>query len=416
MAMNWLGPWKGGRKTVVNDEIIYYIERAAGGKRYCIRLKTGISEHDAETELDLWRRDPTKYQLEVAPPPILDAREIERYRAHLVERNLARDYIVGTLNYLGQWARALNGADLRTLKVRELKLLIAKKWAKRATRYRLVALKSFLGWLTREQVITRDQNIGPLLLVDIAAPAKISQTRGYAIEYVEAAYRAMPGPELVALGKHVEGDQFDTIRDWHVKPTAWQSYRDAMVIRCKTGMHHTEIQRIARGDVEITEVGDNGIAAVVRFLHKKKNAEHKVSVDDQTLCAMRRLIARGRAPSKNGLNKVNYRVAAAMAPNGVRSTKEQLREAAVFFEQLRHSFATWAVERGREVSVTGEGLSVHRVSRVLGHRSSSTTSRHYDTSVPAMIVLPIKLQHPDDPVIEVVKKQRGIYAVPDVAG
>ena len=65
-----------------------------------------------------------------------------------------------------------------------------------------------------------------------------------------------------------------------------QGVRDVLVLRCLTGMHHSEVERIARGECELREVngGKSGIVAVVRFLHKSQY-EHVQSLSAQAYAA-----------------------------------------------------------------------------------------------------------------------------------
>lgn len=168
-----------------------------------------------------------------------------------------------------------------------------------------------------------------------------------------------------------------------------QSVRDVVLIRIKTGMHHSEIERIALGEHAIRELhAGSEIAAVVSVIHKSKYG-HNQSVDLQTLAAIKRLCAKGRAPTKDHVNKVLSEAArsvgfARMNPGALRST-----------------FVTAARTLGRKLSpLEGAGLPLHEISVLVGHRSLGTSRDHYDeTKVAPMIVLPLRLEHPDDPVL-----------------
>jgi integrase len=70
----------------------------------------------------------------------------------------------------------------------------------------------------------------------------------------------------------------------------------------------------------------------------------------------------------------------------------------VHFGAIRHSFATWLVERGSTYNPKGGGLPLKAVAQALNHSSTRTTALHYvSATVPPMYVVPIRLEHPQDP-------------------
>ncbi len=154
-------------------------------------------------------------------------------------------------------------------------------------------------------------------------------------------------------------------------------------------MHGTEIARIAKGEVQIEEVHRNGIAAVIRFIHKSRY-DHKQSIDAQALAAVRRLMVSG-APTKNVCRDWRKRLGSK-----------------VMHKYLRHSFFTWGLKAGRVVRVTDGGLTLSEMAAAVGHRSLLMGKDHYDNSdVPAMVVVPITLTHPEDPLsLEIVAAER----------
>jgi hypothetical protein len=51
------------------------------------------------------------------------------------------------------------------------------------------------------------------------------------------------------------------------------------------------------------------------------------------------------------------------------------------------------------------GLPLAAVAAVVGHHSANTTKRFYENvKVPPMIKIPIKLEHPEDPVVLPVRR------------
>lgn len=60
----------------------------------------------------------------------------------------------------------------------------------------------------------------------------------------------------------------------------------------------------------------------------------------------------------------------------------------------------WSLEHGEAVTVSGRGVPLPQIASVLGHTSTQTTARFYDVSkVPAMIRLPLVLEHAEDPQV-----------------
>jgi integrase len=66
--------------------------------------------------------------------------------------------------------------------------------------------------------------------------------------------------------------------------------------------------------------------------------------------------------------------------------------------RLRSSFVTLAKDGGRLVRPAEHGLDLEIIAAVTGHTNTKTTRDFYDdTDVPPMIVVPLRLQHPDEP-------------------
>jgi integrase len=68
---------------------------------------------------------------------------------------------------------------------------------------------------------------------------------------------------------------------------------------------------------------------------------------------------------------------------------------------LRHSYITWLFDSGCEVRVDKVGgLSLGRVADLVGHESKMTTKTFYlESETPPMGLVPLKLEHPDDPPV-----------------
>jgi integrase len=342
---------------------VWVLERMVNGQRYSQTL-TVSSERDAMAELALFNRDPDAYCADAQRDVVtVDARRVESFLRHLGGRGLAHTYIKDTRNYLSTWQRWLRGRDLRAVTTRELLRLLADVRNRRGP---IVALKSFSKWLRTERAeleYATDPSLG--LRVPKAVPEKSVRPKGYAMETVERIY--------------------SNINAWTngTRTSDPQPIRDAVCLLAKTGMHLSEVDRLARGQGTI-ETTPGPIAAIVRVWHKNGRV-HAQSVDAQTLAAALRLRSRGSAPTKSHLGKCLDLAARAIGLTAFNPG------------ELRHSFATWATQTGTEVRVTNGGVSLATVAAVMGH-DVKTNRDFYNAATPALIQLPLRLHHPDDPV------------------
>jgi integrase len=331
------------------------------------------SEREANAELALFRRDPDRYLTKSEAAAKLrreivriDVASVARFLSYLSSEGRTKRYRENLRTYLSQWAEQLAGRDLREVSAQELKNVL-RRWPT-GKKNRIIAIKSFCSYL-REEEATLPFSGDPTLALKVPAarPERAIRKKGYPMEHVQRLYRAM-------------GDQ---------------SVRDVVVLLAKAGMHFTEVDRIARGEGEVTQMSGNGeIAATVRFVHKSGRV-HTQSLDAQALSAAQRLQVRGAAPVDSWCRKVVRRAA--------RSTRCDI----IRFGQLRHSFVAWARTYGAEVRPASGGVPLSAISAAMGHASMLTTSRFYDvTPVPPMIKIPIQLEHPDDPVPLVNRQPR----------
>jgi integrase len=229
-----------------------------------------------------------------------------------------------------------------------------------AYQLRVIAIKSFFSWLRSEDRIKPSDDPTLALKVPPAVAEKGSRTKGYPMEQVEAIY--------AALEKQV--------------------VRDIIMVKAKSGMHYTELRRIANRKGELRPLADtsSGIAGTARFKHKNGRI-HIVSLDAQSFAAAQRLQRRGRVPAHFSVKRFLDRAA------------EQCGQPTINLGELRHSFATWAKNHGELVKPTSGGVALEIVASILGHTSTRTTTMFYDgTEVPPMVRIPIKLHHPQDPV------------------
>ncbi|MCK8501562.1 tyrosine-type recombinase/integrase [Myxococcus fulvus] len=359
----WVGRWEGGRIREARGKRVFVIERRVLGKQTSVRLDVS-SEREALAELALFERDPVAYrtrgQAKATAPGAarIEPETLEAFLKHAIEQGLTPAYVKDILGtYLTAWGAVLKGRDLRTVQLAELRALLAR-W-KTAKRHRIVALKSFTTWLREEARLPRAEDPTIDLKVPQPKAEKSVRAKGYEMPAIELLYAEIPS----------------------------QLLRDTLCLRAKTGMHDTEIGRIARGEAELREVRDpSGIFGTLTFRHLKAGKVHVVSVDAQTFAAARRLAARGSPLSRNAAKVMIDRAAKRL---GVPSIQPG---------ELRHSFATWARQTGKVVRPADGGVSLDEIAAVMGHTSARTTQVFYvGDKVPPMIALPLQLQHPEDP-------------------
>jgi integrase len=391
----WTGKWAGGR-TYVNKQgnTVWVLEKQVHGRLYTTRLAAG-NENDALAELALFKRDPAAYVARTQggtpeggavsknAPVVMDLPTVERFLDHLKHQGRTERHRKNVRNYLAQWAEALFEKDLRTLRLQDLKQALngwydGERKEVVAKRHRIAAIKSFFSWLREEEaLLTTAEDATLALKVPPARPEKALRDKGYSMRDVERLYAAINGWESKKYGWKGTG-----------RVTEVQCVRDVLMLHAKCGMHGTEIDRLARGEGKVKVLqGQGAIAGTITFIHKSGRV-HVQSLDAQALAAATRLQARGSAPADWWIRQVVKRAAKSIG-------LEPLR-----MGELRHSFVTWAAECGVEVKPLDGGVPLSRIAATIGHQSAVTTKRFYEgVKVPPMIQLPLRLEHPEDPVL-----------------
>jgi len=379
----WSRDWSGGRVRLARGREVFVIERAFAGRRYAVTLDVR-TESDALAELALFERDPANYRTrrqvaaaEGTGSVCVDEATAAGFLAYLVQHGRTERYRVDVRHSLAEWAGALAGRDLRQVSTRELRGIISRRW-EAGRKQRIAHLKSFCSWLREWDegaalTMQNDPSLG--LKVPPSRPEKARRAKGYPIELVEQLYAAV----------------------WR------QDVRDVLRLRACTGMHHTEIERIAADGGEVRRVEDaSGIAGTVRFVHKSGN-EHILSVDAASLAAVERIVAAGARPPSTRQSGPGGCPKAETAAQVFQRAAKRLDPAnppKLNPSELRHSFATWAEEVGSVIYPKGRGAPGELISAVMGHTEATTRKRFYSgVRVPPMICIPIRLHHPDDPVV-----------------
>jgi integrase len=402
-APKWIGKWKYGRiKRSKDGSAIYVLEKKINGKRYVKTLPDHIKdEDDALGEWGLFKRNPDKYCHEQRKEirtsiPALTEENIGSFCADKHAEGLSKEHVENVLrHYLLEWLDLFEGREFGGDSKR---LAEAQAWLKKAERNpktgklvrkrgigkRIVALKSFSKWLRQggpsiEACLDRKDDWTLDLVCPETKRVKSIEEKAYRPDHVAAIYaKISPWSYKAGTGTR-ESDV--------------QGVRDVIRIAAHTGMHLSEISRLARqrdeagelvGRVERLDNQPHPIAGAFTVWHKN-GVPHRIAVDQATYEAGLRLQAKGRAPEKSYVHKVLDRAAKLAGQPEIEPGS------------LRHSFVSWGNAFGVEVRVNGTGVSAATMAQVAGH-SLQTNMKHYRLATEPLIVLPLlKLEHPDDP-------------------
>ena len=389
MQAQWLegdaGRWEGGRvKLDRYGKKVYVLEAKRNGARYGITLDVQTGK-EASAELALFNRAPAEYRAaaskRVYVPGYVPSEGLcitpdllAKYQADCLDESSAhhitKKWCNVNLYYLAKWMKALKGADLRKVSLLEYKELARSM---KPRRLHISALRAFTHWLRSEGLLESGQDASRDLEVPQAKTKREQGSVGYTMEHVEKVYAALK------TYRHLKGSLVDA-----------QAARDVIALRALCGMHHTEVERLAKGWFKVKPLDGQGeIAGTVIFFHKKSaktGLTHPQSLGPVALAAALRLQARGSAPSENHVKKLATE--AAVAAGG-----EPMN-----LGELRHSFVTWSKTYGRVVKpVAGAGVSLEDIAAAIGHGSIKTTRIYDDSHIPNLIVLPLKLENEEDP-------------------
>jgi len=375
VGAQWIGRWRGGRIRQTSDgRRVWVIEkrvRRAAGIPGRVAIPLSVSdEAAAKAELKLFLRNPSTYALtarrpRLAPAPVVALPRVVKAPALFTPENLeswakdllARDrdphYVRSSSLYLAAWAEVL-GPALKGVELAQLKAAL-RGW-KGGQKFRIIALKSFTKWARGEDLLKRADDPTLDLKVPASVAGKELGQRAYRKELLEKTYAVIPT----------------------------QAVRDTVRLALLTGMHLTEVARVASRKGVLADVTVPGeIRGTVSFRHKNGRV-HRVSLNASTYDAAKRLQARGR-----GLDPTTVH-------NGLRQAARALGTEALHPGRFRHTFSNLAESEGELVKLKPGGVAKSDVLAVLAH-SEATNRKHYHDLIPPMIRLPLRLEHPEDP-------------------
>ncbi len=345
------------------------LRRRAGGQRYVIKLPVA-SEAEVTAELRLVEALGVAQYVERARTAaeaaarrkggsgsVWSAESLRSWAASMAGRGISLDHRRACLAYVKAWARALKHADLAKLATPDVRR--ALNGFRRARKYRVIALKAFTKHLRREGLLDRGADPTIELEVPVSKSNRALEDRPYPVAVIEAVYAALSGS---------------------------QEQRDMFRVLATTGMHLTELGRLASGKGVLKAVtGQGAIAGTIKFVHKN-GRPFVASLDGPTFAAAQRLQDRGGT-----LTKSSFQQGLEIASRGI----EALAGETFAPGRLRHSFSTWPC--GEVHPVNHSGVSRATIAGWLGHSETTNRKFYAGVEVPSMPVLPYRLVHPSDP-------------------
>ncbi len=346
MAVKAKERWPGGYvHRQADGRPLFIIERRVRGERFHISTRCH-NVTSALKQLERFEADPLNYSpagVTKAEPLRMTAALVDAFEAWSVDvRGNTRKHANEMSNRLLEWMADLNNADLRGVSLREhIKPALDRR--KTCRQHRIIALKSFYGWLRKERhVLTHAEDPTLDLMVPSAVPEKRRRRKAVERDRIAAVFAKLA-----------------------------PAHRDCLLLLVATGWHVTELERfIRREESEIViQPDDSGSLATLVTRHKGGETTRTPIAFPEHLEAAQRLRAGRVVPRR--LND---------------AIKEACRKAEVAeftLGVMRHSVATWAVQSGARPS---------EVSEFLQHKDPSTTRNFYiDVSAPTVRVPVMRL-------------------------
>lgn len=329
MSRGKRGTWPGGyTRQDRRGRTVYVIRRSIGGVRYEISTRC-TTLRAAMRELERFEADPPGYRPggDVSNALYLDAELARAFLEAQARKGNSQKWLVDQRTLLAWWAEQLAGLDLRRVSL-GAHILPALDADPKRRAHKVAVIKRFYAWLRETDRISVAED--PVMRKLKAPPPRVAQ---------------LERPKIISR------DQYEAARAHMVGV-----YRDGMDILAGTGWHLTELERFASGGlIEPYQGPDESAAGVLVTIHKG-GVPHRTAVSAEVLEAAKRVRARG----KISLTQLHKAIRRACEAAGVE------RFSPGWF---RHTIATMATEAGYDL----------QVSRFLGHRSATTTRRHYAT-------------------------------------
>jgi integrase len=277
----WLGgPIRHGKRGPV-----FIIERWIDGRHWHVSTKCR-TERAALKELERFEQSPADYRRqrgEKATGLVMTPELVNEYLEWMDEQKLSRPYIKEHERHLGEIMVAMDGRDLRRIGFVALRAVIdsfgaVAKWN------RTKCIKAFASWLRRHKgALPRNEDPTLDLLNPVQTPEKHRRRKAMEPHVVEKAIALMTNPAI----------------------------RDIAIVLQATGCHISEMLRFADGDGGLFEPADwqegMGVLGNLLVRHKtdmrrKQTASHVVAITDpEVFDALKRIQARGKAPSRGAI-------------------------------------------------------------------------------------------------------------------
>lgn len=368
-----LRPWLGGYVRGEKDgSETFIIERRVlvGTESRRFHVSTRCNDEPAAIEqLARFQANPLSYSPGGVEPeaPLVITNELilEHEQWQLEVKKNSTKHARSATRLLADWMDALGTSDLRKAKLSDLHAAL-RSWST-SRQHRIIALKTFYGWLRKVKGLVRHAEDPTLdLPVPQASPEKHSRRKAVAWQTVADCFEH--------LSEH---------------------YRDVLQLAVATGWHVSELGRFVTdersrieqpGVATLTRDGKE-VKAVLVVWHKTKKWTRTAIVHDGHLEAARRLKAGGKFVGETRL-RTALRDALAKADEKRREKDPTWQDRPPFtLGVMRHSVATWSLELGDRVEDTAAALD---------HADRRTTERFYaDLLVPKVALSTRVLQRPE---------------------
>jgi integrase len=327
---DWLG---GFIRETKSGRPIYVIEKRIGGRLF--KASTRCHTEDAAIkELRRFEANPRAYHPGEAGLALTKELILEHVDWHLAPAPLgagnSREWALDLGNMLGDWLEALDGRDLRNLAATEVKATL-KTWGTSLPN-RVVALKGLYTWLRKEKGLLKHfEDPMPDVVIPERKAAKNTST----------GFRDHDFKKVRRVWKHLRAD-----------------VRDVYEFLAATGWHLADARRFVTGGEIRKDPTGKHLATLVTWHKAKEDAVIGIT-NRRHLALAKKLRAKGEMLSNSTLAAQVRRANRKAGVKGVRFA---------YLGDMRHSFSTWAIEDGHEMSA---------VARHNNHTSEKMLRQHY---------------------------------------